>query len=161
MLSETISMFLTRLHPAWHSDALCREYSELSWFPERGASALEQGAICARCNVAVECAAAAMATPASEDHGICAGTSPGLRKRLRTEGKTPDLEFIAAAVAIEVVQHERRNALRAGVIAFGVVLLDRETDAHMSVASRIVGRNVRQDLVVGRPINSCQKLLAS
>jgi hypothetical protein len=54
-----------------------------------------------------------MATPASEDHGICAGMSPRLRKRLRAEGKTPDLEFIAAAVRIEVVQHERRQALRA------------------------------------------------
>jgi hypothetical protein len=54
-----------------------------------------------------------MATPAGEDHGLCAGMSPGLRKRLRAEGKTPDLEFIAAAVRIEVAQHERRMALRA------------------------------------------------
>jgi hypothetical protein len=111
MLSETISTFLARLHPAWHSDALCREYSStLSWFPERGASTLDQRAICARCIVTEECAHAAMATPANEDHGICAGTSPGLRKRLRAEGKSPDLEFIAAAVAIEIVQHERRSA---------------------------------------------------
>jgi WhiB family redox-sensing transcriptional regulator len=113
MLSETISSFLARLHPSWHSDALCREYPDLSWFPERGASTLEQRAICARCIVGQECAEAAMATPASEDHGICAGMSPGLRKRLHAEGKTPDLEFIAAAVAIEVAQHARRNALRA------------------------------------------------
>jgi hypothetical protein len=113
MITETISSFVARLHPAWHADALCREYSGLSWFPERGAPSLVQRAICARCIVVVECAAAAMATPASEDHGICAGMSPGLRKRLRAEGKSPDLEFIAAAVRIEVAQHERRNALRA------------------------------------------------
>jgi hypothetical protein len=113
MITETISSFVARLHPAWHADALCREYSGLSWFPERGASTLEQRAICARCIVVAECAAAAMATPPGEDHGLCAGMSPGLRKRLRAEGKTPDLEFIAAAVAIEVAQHARRNALRA------------------------------------------------
>jgi hypothetical protein len=81
-------------------------------FPERGAATLERRAICARCVVVAECAAA-MAIPAGEDHGICAGTSPGLRQRLRAEGKSPDLEFIAVAVAIEVAQHERRNALRA------------------------------------------------
>ena len=109
MLSETVSSFLARLHPSWHSDALCREYPGLSWFPERGVSTLAQRAVCARCIVAGECAGAALATPASEDHGICAGMSPGFRQRLRAEGKTPDLEFIAAAVRIEVAQHERRR----------------------------------------------------
>ena len=50
-----------------------------------------------------------MATPASEDHGICAGMAPGFRQRLRVEGKSPDLEFIGSAVRIEVAQHKRRN----------------------------------------------------
>lgn len=41
--------------PAWMSDALCREYPHLSWFPERGESTTEQKAICRRCAVSVEC----------------------------------------------------------------------------------------------------------
>ena len=41
--------------PAWQRDALCREYPDLPWFPERGDPVGDCKAVCGRCVVAEEC----------------------------------------------------------------------------------------------------------
>lgn len=41
--------------PAWQADALCAEYPDLPWFPDRGENAAACKAVCSRCVVAEEC----------------------------------------------------------------------------------------------------------
>ena len=67
--------------PAWHADALCREYPHLSFFPGRGEDQGAAKAVCGRCAVRSECLAAAL-----EDrytNGVWGGTSERERRRLR------------------------------------------------------------------------------
>ena len=49
--------------PAWHADALCREYPQLSWFHESGRSAEKAKALCTDCLVRTECRSYALARP--------------------------------------------------------------------------------------------------
>jgi hypothetical protein len=41
--------------PAWHRDAACREFPDVTWFPVRGQTAAPAKAVCQRCLVAFEC----------------------------------------------------------------------------------------------------------
>lgn len=63
--------------PAWHADALCKEYPQVSFFPEQGGDTATPKAICARCIVRLDCAEASV----GEKHGIWAGTAPGTRRK--------------------------------------------------------------------------------
>ncbi len=77
-LDELLGM----LHrPAWHRDALCLEHPEVSFFPARGEIAAPAKAVCARCLVAQECMAFALADPAME--GVWGVTTIMERRRLR------------------------------------------------------------------------------
>lgn len=62
-------------------DALCREYPELNWFPERGKPAEQQRAVCRRCPVSDECLGYAL----GDNHGIWGGTSARERRKLRKD----------------------------------------------------------------------------
>jgi WhiB family redox-sensing transcriptional regulator len=64
----------------WQRDALCREFPETDFFPERGESATQAKAICARCAVQTECLAYAESFGAAT-FGIWAGTSERERRR--------------------------------------------------------------------------------
>ena len=46
---------LLRYRPAWQADALCREYPEVNFFPQRGEDLGPAKQVCARCTVADEC----------------------------------------------------------------------------------------------------------
>jgi len=70
------------LRPAWMADALCREFPQLSWFPERGESVEPAKAVCARCLVAEECERYAADQPAPLA-GIWAGESARSRRNGR------------------------------------------------------------------------------
>lgn len=67
--------------PAWHRDALCREYPSLNFVPARGESCDEQLAVCGRCAVRVECLEVALADPYL--FGIWGGTSGRVRRTMR------------------------------------------------------------------------------
>lgn len=73
---DLLTVLLRR--PAWHADALCREYRHLNWFPERGTSTAELRAVCARCSVQAECLADALARGVV---GFWAGTTTRERRR--------------------------------------------------------------------------------
>ena len=68
--------------PAWHTDALCREYDVDLWFPPRGASNEPAKAICERCRVRTECLAEAL-DDETLDHGIRGGRTANARKVAR------------------------------------------------------------------------------
>ena len=70
-------LFVNR--PAWHADALCKEYPGLSWFPERGTSAKAIRDICRRCAVRTECAEAGKEEP----YGWWGGQSERMRPHMR------------------------------------------------------------------------------
>jgi WhiB family redox-sensing transcriptional regulator len=57
--------------PAWKRDALCREYAQLSWFPERGQPVAAQKAICGRCRARKDC------LDYARSHGDSAGIRGG------------------------------------------------------------------------------------
>lgn len=67
--------------PAWQADALCQEYPELPWFPEKGQDTAPCKAVCARCACQEECSAWAVTIDASA--GIWAGESARKLKRSR------------------------------------------------------------------------------
>lgn len=67
--------------PRWHLDAACREYPDLSWFPERGDPVTKLKAICARCLVAEECRTEAINDPGLL--GVWGGTTPKERRAIR------------------------------------------------------------------------------
>lgn len=74
--------------PGWHRDALCKEYPELSWFPERGQDVEAAKEVCRRCLVQSECRAVAVAD--GDVHGVWGGTSDRERRRMRAaEATTP------------------------------------------------------------------------
>lgn len=72
--------------PAWHADALCREYPNVSWFPERGDDVRKALAICDRCLVKAECLK--YATDLEIDVGLWGGTSARTRVLLRRTART-------------------------------------------------------------------------
>jgi WhiB family redox-sensing transcriptional regulator len=69
------------VRPAWMRDALCREYPEVNFFPQRGQAAEPAKVVCARCIVCGECAdfIASMDSGVAS-HGIWAGTSARQRR---------------------------------------------------------------------------------
>lgn len=67
--------------PEWMRDALCREYPEVSFFPEAGESNEPAKAICQACLARAECLT--YAVDAREEHGIWGGESPRVRRALR------------------------------------------------------------------------------
>jgi WhiB family redox-sensing transcriptional regulator len=70
--------------PAWMADALCREYPDLHWFPERGQDTRTAKAVCARCLVRADCADYVATFDAlTAAHGIWAGTSARERRQER------------------------------------------------------------------------------
>ena len=77
----TLDLVALLARPAWHADALCREYPTLAWIPERGQSLRDTKAVCARCMVQVECLAAGIA---GDEAGVWGGLSGQQRKTLRS-----------------------------------------------------------------------------
>lgn len=77
---------LIRHRPAWHRDAACLEHPELTWFPDKGETAVtrEAVAVCGRCLVRAECLQFALEVP--DMAGIWGGTSARQRAALRREG---------------------------------------------------------------------------
>ena len=73
-------VLLSRLRPAWHADALCREYPMLDWFPQSGSHPVAATAVCRRCLVNNECLAAACD---NHEAGVWGGTTQNQRVRLR------------------------------------------------------------------------------
>lgn len=66
--------------PEWMRDALCVEYPNLTWFPERGEPMGEARSVCARCLVREECLAYAVDT--GQMFGLWGGMSTRERRRL-------------------------------------------------------------------------------
>lgn len=64
--------WLAGYRPAWHADALCKEYPDVNFFPERGEDTLRARSICARCLVRDECRQAGVD---GDEIGIWGGTS--------------------------------------------------------------------------------------
>lgn len=73
--------------PAWMRDALCREYPQVSWFPEVGQNPGPAKAICARCAVAFECRQFGLEHEGYGGHGVYGGLSRKDRSALGQEGK--------------------------------------------------------------------------
>ena len=70
--------------PAWQRDALCLEYPDVSWFPERGESPEAAKAVCGRCAVRDECLAYGRAVDGPYlGSGVWGGLSPQARRALR------------------------------------------------------------------------------
>lgn len=67
--------------PAWHRDALCREFPDVSFFPGPGQSAGPALQVCGRCLVRVECLNAALKDPDST--GVWGGSSRSARNAIR------------------------------------------------------------------------------
>lgn len=66
--------------PAWTADALCKEYPEVNFFPDRGQTTAAAKAICERCSVRDECLQEAL--DRGETHGVWGGTSYRDRRRI-------------------------------------------------------------------------------
>ncbi len=64
--------WLAGYRPAFHADALCKEYPAVNFFPERGEDTMRARAICARCLVRDECRQAGID---GDEIGIWGGTS--------------------------------------------------------------------------------------
>ena len=67
----------------WRKDALCIEYPDVEFFPERGHPGEPARAVCARCLVRAECREFALSSSETLAHGVWGGTSPQERKALR------------------------------------------------------------------------------
>lgn len=74
--------------PSWYRDGLCREYADVAFFTELGASTAPAKAVCADCLVQPECLEYALADP----HllGVWGGTSARERGQLRRGRIRPD-----------------------------------------------------------------------
>lgn len=72
--------------PAWQADALCIEYPEVNFFPERGEPSAPAKAVCERCLVRPECLAWALehgqGPGLGGGHGVWAGTSARQRREM-------------------------------------------------------------------------------
>lgn len=73
---------LLEQRPAWHADALCREYPQLDWFADRSPRMEAQCVdVCRRCLVVDECRHYALADPTLV--GIWGATTATERQALR------------------------------------------------------------------------------
>ena len=72
--------------PAWHADALCKEFDLELWFPTKGQRSDQALQICGRCPVRSECLAEALADP-ELDHGIRGGLTASARRQRRKAGE--------------------------------------------------------------------------
>src|SRR5262245_51825502 len=80
----TIDVIADLLHrPAWHADALCREYPDVNFFPTRGEDTGPAKTVCATCLVRAEC----LAATDSLTHGVWGGTSMVERRGLHTRDR--------------------------------------------------------------------------
>jgi WhiB family redox-sensing transcriptional regulator len=70
----------------WAADALCVEYPEVEFFPERGQDSRPAKAVCARCLVRFECRDYAIAEGIK--FGIWGGTSERERRSMRSPRRT-------------------------------------------------------------------------
>ena len=89
-----LAALLRRVRPEWHGDALCKEHPELNFFPGQGEDLSSARAICARCAVIAECAAAGAE---GDEAGIWGGTT----QRARQRGERLDFSD-PAAVEVEL-----------------------------------------------------------
>lgn len=78
---------IARHRPAWQADALCREYPEISWFPEAGQSSQPAKDVCGRCLVVFECRQWAM-EQGSQLQGIWGGLTADDRRKVRSPGRS-------------------------------------------------------------------------
>jgi WhiB family redox-sensing transcriptional regulator len=81
---DTLRRFFELLEaerPAWQRDALCQEYPDVTFFPERGEPTEPAKAVCARCACQEECRAWAVTIDAPA--GIWAGESARKLKQAR------------------------------------------------------------------------------
>ena len=69
----------------WAADALCVEYPDVEFFPERGQDSRPAKAVCARCIVRFECRDFALEHRIL--HGVWGGTSERERRGLRPAGR--------------------------------------------------------------------------
>lgn len=67
------------VRPAWTRDALCIEFPEVEFFPERGESTAPAKEVCARCTVRDECLEFGL----HEHSGVWGGTSERQRREIR------------------------------------------------------------------------------
>ena len=65
--------------PAWHADALCREFDLVLWFPPKGGSNRPALDVCGCCTVRLECLGEAL-DDETLDHGVRGGYSANSRK---------------------------------------------------------------------------------
>lgn len=142
-----------RARPAWHGDALCKEYPELSWFPERGDDTRAQKAICARCLVREECEQAGYAANESEVCQGIWGATTGLDRR---NGKRP--------TAADLARYEQKWAKAAPRIEARRVRAETLTAFDASDISDWVYRYVDSNLLnhdYGVPIDVVRGVLAT
>lgn len=76
---DDLALLLRR--PAWHADALCPEYPDVSWFPTAGQSTAPAKRVCRRCLCRADCLAWALQQPESPA-GVWGGLSVEERRRL-------------------------------------------------------------------------------
>ena len=74
---------LEQSRPPWMADALCREYPDVSWFPEKGERSAPAKAICARCLAQDACRVYGLTNEAPTGNGIWGGLGPDDRRVMR------------------------------------------------------------------------------
>lgn len=79
--------FLTSLRPAWHRDALCREFPSVDFYPSGPASLEPAKAVCARCAVRQECLQFALDDVDARYHGVWGGTSMRERRVMLSDAR--------------------------------------------------------------------------
>lgn len=95
--------------PDWHRDALCQEFPEVEFFPDRGEDARPAKAICQRCLVQSDCLSWALEQGTLD--GIWGGTSKRERKMLRASNVTGELVRRYGAHAVQGRTFERERDL--------------------------------------------------
>jgi WhiB family redox-sensing transcriptional regulator len=79
-VDDPLEAFFGWLRPAWHADAACREYPEISFVPGNGEPIQPAKKICAGCLVRRECLQAGID---GDEHGVWGGISQRDRRALR------------------------------------------------------------------------------
>lgn len=69
--------------PAFHADALCREYPEVDFFARTAAGIQAAKAVCGRCLVQQDCRNYGIVNEAPAGNGVWGGLSPDDRRRVR------------------------------------------------------------------------------
>lgn len=92
VLSDLLELMV---RPAWMADALCREYPEVDFVPDRSRVQWERAReTCRSCLVSKECLAYALADPTLV--AIWGGTDEGERRRMRRTRQAADRNEPAA-----------------------------------------------------------------